>query len=101
MKIRRSTQSIAVLGCFAEDVSSWKHGYDISRSTRLKSGTLYPILIRLAGFGLLETIWETTEAGRPPRHLYRLTDDGIQYAREQLMDNAPLVASPLKEVTAR
>jgi DNA-binding PadR family transcriptional regulator len=51
--------------------------------TELKSGSLYPILMRLADRGLLETEWETNEAGKPPRHLYRLTPDGLQLAREQ------------------
>jgi PadR family transcriptional regulator PadR len=101
MKIRRSPQSLAVLAYFAEDVFSWKYGYDISRSTGLKSGTLYPILIRLAGLGFLETAWATAETGRPPRHLYKLTDDGIQYAKEQLTENAESGISTLKEVTAR
>jgi len=38
---------------------------------------MYPILMRLADRGLLETAWETdSPAGRPPRHLYRLTGPG-------------------------
>jgi PadR family transcriptional regulator, regulatory protein PadR len=38
---------------------------------------VYPILMRLADRGLLETAWETDPpAGRPPRHLYRLTGPG-------------------------
>lgn len=101
MKIRYSPQSVAVLGCFAENVSRWKHGYDISRSTGLKSGTLYPILIRLAGLGLLETAWATAEAGRPPRHLYKLTDQGIQYAKDLLTQDAGAKLSSLKEVIAQ
>jgi DNA-binding PadR family transcriptional regulator len=71
-----------VLDAFLEAPKAWKHGYDISRGTGLKSGTLYPILMRLAEHGLLDARWETTEAGTPPRHLYRLTADGLRYARE-------------------
>ncbi|MGB0124937.1 MAG: PadR family transcriptional regulator, partial [Silvibacterium sp.] len=56
--------------------------YDLSRSTGLKSGTLYPLLMRLADRKLLETSWETVEPGRPPRHLYRLTAEGVRFARE-------------------
>ena len=38
---------------------------------------MYPILMRLADRGLLETTWDSdTPAGRPPRHLYRLTGAG-------------------------
>src|SRR5262249_60453465 len=42
---------------------------------------MYPILMRLADRGLLETSWEAEPApGKPPRHLYRLTGAGRAYA---------------------
>ena len=81
MKLRKSPQTALVLTEFLRGPAEWKYGYDISRSTGLKSGTLYPILMRLADRGLLVTEWETVEAGRPPRHMYRLTVDGLRYAR--------------------
>lgn len=71
-----------ILDAFLEDPMGWKYGYDLSRNTGLKSGTLYPILMRLAGRKLLDTAWEAAEMGKPPRHLYRLTPDGLQFARE-------------------
>jgi DNA-binding PadR family transcriptional regulator len=47
------------------------------------AGSMYPILMRLADRGLLETSWETDPpAGRPPRHLYRLTGEGRAAATE-------------------
>jgi DNA-binding PadR family transcriptional regulator len=82
MKLRLSAQTLQVLDDFLENPTGWRYGYDISRNTGLKSGTLYPILMRLAERKLLETGWETSEAGRPPRHLYRLTPDGLRFARE-------------------
>ena len=84
MKLRRSPQTALVLTEFLGEPEEWKYGYDISRSTGLKSGTLYPILMRLADRSLLDTAWETAEAGRPPRHMYRLTADGLRYARTQV-----------------
>jgi DNA-binding PadR family transcriptional regulator len=84
MKLRRSPQTVLVLNEFLRGPEDWKYGYDISRSTGLKSGTLYPILMRLAERSLLDTTWETAEAGRPPRHMYRLTADGLRYARTQV-----------------
>jgi PadR family transcriptional regulator, regulatory protein PadR len=87
MKLRMSRQTVLVLTEFLQAPSDWKYGYDISRSTELKSGTLYPILMRLAGCALLETRWETTEAGTPPRHMYRLTASGLQFARQQCVSN--------------
>jgi PadR family transcriptional regulator, regulatory protein PadR len=59
----------------------WSYGYDLSRVTSLKSGTLYPMLARLAERGLLETAWEQAPPpGRPARHLYRLSADGAELA---------------------
>jgi PadR family transcriptional regulator PadR len=46
---------------------------------------LYPILIRLAERGLVEACWEDGQpAGRPRRHLYRLSSDGLAAARAAL-----------------
>lgn len=78
---RLSRQTAAVLGAFLASPRSWRYGYDISRDTELKSGTLYPILMRLAACELLETDWEQAAEGRPPRHLYRLTTGGVRSAR--------------------
>jgi DNA-binding PadR family transcriptional regulator len=48
----------------------------------LKSGTLYPLLMRLNAEGLLEAEWRSpVEPGRPPRHVYRLSETGMQVAR--------------------
>jgi DNA-binding PadR family transcriptional regulator len=74
-----------VLAELLDDPLAWKYGYDISRSTGLKSGTLYPILMRLAEHVFLQTSWELAEAGTPPRHLYRLTKSGLRYPKEQLI----------------
>lgn len=88
MKLRMSPQTVLVLKEFLQAPRDWKYGYDISRDTGLKSGTLYPILMRLADRALLETRWETTEAGKPPRHMYRLTASGLQFARQECSSNA-------------
>jgi PadR family transcriptional regulator PadR len=83
-KMRRSPQTLLVLAEFLQCEREWRYGYDISRNTGLKSGTLYPILMRLAEHQMLETSWETAETGRPPRHMYKLTRDGLRYAREMV-----------------
>jgi DNA-binding PadR family transcriptional regulator len=33
---------------------------------------------------MLKTSWETAETGLPPRHMYKLTKDGLRYAREMV-----------------
>ena len=84
-----SEQTLAVLRCLARDPTEWRHGYDLCQQTGLKAGTLYPILIRLADRNWLETTWETgVSAGRPPRHLYRLTATGLEQATEAGVVNA-------------
>ena len=82
-RLRLTAQTIQVLDVFLEDPEEWRYGYDISRNTGLKSGTLYPILMRLEENGLLDARWEINETGKPPRHMYRLTAEGVRYAREQ------------------
>ena len=79
-----SPQTVLVLEAFLEAPGDWRYGYDISRDTDVKSGTLYPILMRLADNELVETRWETTDTGRPPRHMYRLTTLGVRSARAYL-----------------
>ena len=83
--MRMSSQTIAVLQALKENGRSWSYGYDLSKVTGLKSGTLYPILTRLHDEGWLENKWEgADESGRPPRHLYRLTGVGVAAANQAL-----------------
>jgi len=80
-----SAQTLAVLTALAARPSDWRHGYDLARETGLKSGTLYPILVRLADREMVQACWEDGEpAGRPRRHLYRLTSDGLAAATAAL-----------------
>ena len=74
-----STQAVNVLRALAVDPSQWRYGYDLGTEVHLKSGSLYPILVRLADRGLLEATWEPGPQGRPPRHLYRLSAAGQEY----------------------
>jgi PadR family transcriptional regulator PadR len=78
---RLSSQTLRVLERFIERPTAWRYGYELSRATGLKSGTLYPILMRLAKYSLLETKWVATEDGVPPRHTYRLTLNGVELVR--------------------
>lgn len=80
-QLRLSPQTVLVLDAFLGAPKEWRYGYDISRDTGLKSGTLYPILMRLAEYQLVEASWEATESGKPPRHMYRLTPSGRRSAR--------------------
>lgn len=78
-----SPQTVALFRALVTAPQDWRYGYDLSRETALKSGTLYPILMRLSNRGWLETRWVAPEnPGRPPRHMYRLTADGLRSVRE-------------------
>ncbi len=87
---RMSPQTLLVLERFIEQPSVWRYGNDLSRETGLKSGTLYPILVRLAKFHLLETRWVTTTDGVPPRQTYRLTPSGAKLGRSQQSATLPI-----------
>ena len=71
-----------VLTALLDAGDKWSHGYELAQLANVKSGTLYPLLIRLEAQGYLEAEWQQpTEGGRPPRHAYRLTASGVQLAR--------------------
>jgi PadR family transcriptional regulator len=91
---RPSAQTAAVLMALAARPATWRYGYELCQELGIKAGSMYPILMRLADRGLLETSWESrddeTTAGRPPRHLYRLTGAGRALATELVTAPAPL-----------
>jgi PadR family transcriptional regulator PadR len=88
-KPNTSRQTRLLLAAFLDLSQLWRHGYDLSRETGLRSGTLYPLLMRLSEQGLLESRWqEATRPGLPPRHVYRLTARGLALAQGQEMEAA-------------
>lgn len=79
-----SAQTRRVLAALAAQPQAWRYGYDLCKETGLASGTLYPLLIRLADQGLLESEWRpSAQPGRPQRHAYRLTGAGRALAAAQ------------------
>ena len=56
------------------------HGFAVVRQTRMGTGTVYPILARLARAGWLESKWEPHRVarakGRRQRQYYTATDHG-------------------------
>ena len=85
-----SLHARAVLAIMDEAGSRWLHGYELGRLAQIKSGTLYPLLIRLEAQGHLEAEWQApAEPGRPPRHAYRLTASGRKLARDN-----PVIGDP-------
>ena len=99
--LNSSGQTRALLAALLEDAGRWRYGYDLSRETGLKSGTLYPILMRLERQGWLDTSWEEPSTpGRPARHLYRLTAGGKAEAVAALTAVPPAAAARSLEALA-
>lgn len=64
-------------------------GAQIAHSTKLASGTLYPILLRLEEAGWAESQWESgdpRDLGRPRRRFYKVTGIGASRARAALRE---------------
>ena len=75
-----SPQARALFSVLLDSPEQWRHGYDLIRATGIKSGTLYPLLMRLAEDELLESQWnEPVPPARIPRHSYRLTAKGRHF----------------------
>jgi DNA-binding PadR family transcriptional regulator len=91
-----SPQTLRVLVALAAQPDSWRHGYDLCVELGIKSGSLYPILMRLSDRGFLDSTWESAEAGKPPRHLYRLTPDGVAEAAEAAVAAVAPTRAPLR-----
>jgi DNA-binding PadR family transcriptional regulator len=88
---------LILLEALSARTQQWRHGYDLMKETGLLSGTLYPLLMRMADEGLVEAEWrEPDKPGRPARHAYRLTPAGATLARAQAQSGvAPFIKSAL------
>jgi PadR family transcriptional regulator, regulatory protein PadR len=78
----------------ADPGTHW-YGYELMKTAKLTSGTLYPMLARLEEQGMVSSEWERSPAvaGRPPRKYYRLTGEGARVARRRLARTAGKVAA--------
>jgi DNA-binding PadR family transcriptional regulator len=82
--MKRSVQAGWVLREFLGHPGEPQHGYGLMETTRLPSGSVYPLLARFFREGwLTRTIEDTPRSpGRLRRTLYTLTPEGEQAARE-------------------
>jgi PadR family transcriptional regulator len=95
-----TTTTLKVLARMLEKPSGEWYGFDLIDQTKIQSGTLYPILIRLEKARWLDSRLEDIDphvAGRPARRLYSLTGEGERLARAELeshlMDLSPAARS--------
>jgi PadR family transcriptional regulator len=88
----------SLLAALAAAGRQWSYGYELTQLTGTRSGTLYPLLIRLESQGYLEAEWQPpAAAGRPPRHAYRLTAAGRLLASD-LQSAANRASAPGRRV---
>ena len=76
-ELRRGTLVLCVLKELLEPM----YGYSLigtmeQKGIKLEANTLYPLMRRLEGQGLLTSEWETS--GAKPRKYYRITDKGLK-----------------------
>ncbi len=87
--VRLTQPTIKVLRFLLEKPREGRSGAEMSKATRVGSGTLYPMLARLEAAGWLTSEWEAidpSEAGRPRRRFYKLTAVGQNNARAALAE---------------
>lgn len=77
-ELRRGALILAVLS----QLGAKQYGYSLKQQLAAKGldipeGTLYPLLRRLEGQGLLESKWELADEARPRRY-YRISAQGQQ-----------------------
>ena len=77
IELRRGSLTMAVLGCLKEP----RYGYALlqtmqERGIAIEANTLYPLLRRLEGQGLLTSEWDTGESR--PRKYYTVSMAGRQ-----------------------
>ena len=78
-ELRRGTLVLCVL----KQLETPMYGYSLigvmeQKGVKLEANTLYPLMRRLEGQGLLESRWET--GGSKPRKYYQTTDEGRKVA---------------------
>lgn len=76
LELRRGTLILLVLSQLREPM----YGYSLVKKLNenaipIDANTLYPLMRRLEGQGLLESHWDTGES--KPRKYYQITEDGL------------------------
>ena len=80
-----SPPACAILAIMADSGGRWHHGYELCRQGRVKSGTLYPLLLRLEQEGAIASERGPSENNRSAR-FYRLTSVGRKQLQSETRD---------------
>src|SRR5580700_12074761 len=92
LELRRGVLALAVLS----QLGSPQYGYSLRQALAaqgmgIEEGTLYPLLRRLEGQGLLASEWRIEDG--PPRRYYRLSPEGERLLRSLTASWRGLVAT--------
>lgn len=102
MDVRVTVDVARVLKEFLREPSRTRYGYELMQATDFPSGKLYPILRRLESAGVLVKEKESIDPrveGRPARRLYRISGDGVVFAREELAKLSQSLSLPVARPT--
>jgi DNA-binding PadR family transcriptional regulator len=92
--VRATENVVAVFSAMLERPAKDWYGLELAKHAEIGSATIYAVLGRLEGAGLLESKWESvqpSEAGRPRRRLYSLTANGSCAGRQMVAEYKPRV----------
>lgn len=95
-QIKRGTLEYAIILILSKGD---RYGYELIQMLeefpmlKTKESTIYPLLRRLMKKGCLESYWKNMEEGTPPRKYYKITENGILYAKELDKDWSNLINS--------
>ncbi|MGH3693984.1 MAG: PadR family transcriptional regulator [Pseudonocardiaceae bacterium] len=88
-RIRITLQTLQVLKVLLDDPGGEHYGLEISRNAELPTGSIYPILARLEAAGWVTSAWENIDEaaeGRRRRRYYRLSRNGVELARREVLE---------------
>lgn len=104
LELRRGALVIAVLS----QLGAKQYGYSLKQQLAAKGleipeGTLYPLLRRLEGQGLLDSEWELADEARPRRY-YKISAQGQQVLQDltkEWQDISKALKGMLKKETSK
>jgi DNA-binding PadR family transcriptional regulator len=85
-----------------------RHGYEIKKTVErilggrsINNNVLYPALRRFEEQGAIRRVAARADPGRPPRHVYRLTDTGHDLLQAMIRDADPALLADENEFQTR
>lgn len=102
--MRLSHQTRLVLQALLDHVDAETYGFELSRATGVKTGTLYPVLQRLLAEGWVSARWEEIDEhaeGRRRRRYYQLTPEGERHATAAVRRGTRALRGLMPEWAAR